>query len=43
MYLIEEMKNLYKEIQKINLNKYILHNDLNHKKYIKIRKWMENN
>lgn len=35
MYLIEEMKNLYKEIQKMNLDKYILHNDLNHKNILK--------
>ena len=35
MYLIEEMENLYKEIQKMNLDKYILHNDLNHKNILK--------
>ena len=35
IYLVEEMKNLYSEVQKMNLNKYILHNDLNHKNILK--------
>ena len=35
MYLVEEMKNLYSEVQKMKLNKYILHNDLNHKNILK--------
>lgn len=35
IYIIEEMKNLYREVQKMKLNKYILHNDLNHKNILK--------
>lgn len=35
LYLIYEMENVYKEIQKMNLNRYILHNDLNHKNILK--------
>ncbi len=35
IYLVEEMKNLYNEVQKIKLNKYILHNDLHHKNILK--------
>lgn len=33
--LIEKMKNLYAEIQKMNLDKYILHFDLNHRNILK--------
>lgn len=43
LYMIDVINKIYNDLKELDLPKYVLHNDLNQKKYIKVRLRLESN